>query len=107
MKTNYILLLKVIILEIIYFYTMFFVCLFSLFLYFGSGASASSSKAILTGNIIMITFIIFPILYNFRKMILLKKANKEYDFNSYFLAQILLFIFILYHIKIGFISIGI
>ena len=107
MKTNYILFLKVIILEIIYFYSMFFVCLFSLFLYFGSGASASSSKAILTGNIITIAFITIPILYNFRKMILLKKANKGYDFNSYLLAQILLFIFILYHFKIGFISINI
>jgi hypothetical protein len=107
MKTNYILLLKVIILEIIYFYTMFFVSLFSLFLYFGSGASASSSKAILTGNIITIAFTSIPILYNFRKVILLKKANKVYDFNSYLLAQILLFIFILYHFNIGFISIGI
>lgn len=107
MKTNYILFLKVIILEIIYFYSMFFVSLFFLFLYFGSGASSSSSKAIFTGNIITITFIIIPILYNFRKMILLKKVNNEYDFNSYFLAQILLFIFILYQLKIGFISIGI
>jgi hypothetical protein len=86
---------------------MFFICLFSLFLYFGSGASASSESAIITGNIITVLFVFTPILFNFYKMYHLNKAKLINEFNSYLSTQIFITLFIIFHFYIDFILISI
>lgn len=107
MKINIKLFIKLIFLEIIYFYLMFFICLFFLFLYFGSGASASSERAINTGNIITVLFVFTPIIFNFYKMFHMNKEKRINDFNSYLLTQIFITLFIIFHFYIDFIIISI
>lgn len=104
MKLNLTLLIKLIILEILYFYTAFFGLGLFLFLNFGSGAGASSEKAILFGKI-AIYFVVFPpILYTIFKMYSYKKKGKISESNSNLIAGILIAIFITYNYYSGFLG---
>lgn len=101
MKINYLLLLKIVIVEIIYIYAVFFIALFSLFLYFGSGVGASSPQALLWGKIATYTIILPPILFNLYKIIKYRKSNQFEKCNSYIVAEILIALFLSYQIHAG------
>ena len=87
MRINYFLLIKIVVIEILYSTTAFFIFLFSFFGYFGSGASVSSELANIWGCIGQITIYFPPILFNFYKIIKLKKSN---NFTTFISAQIIL-----------------
>ena len=97
MKINFILLLKILILEIAYYYLMLFILIFSLFLYFGSGAGASSPTANICGVIAGYILVVPTILFNLYIMIKLYKKSFT-DFMSFLIAEIIMVIFFAYQI---------
>ena len=96
-KLNFKLLIKLLIVEIIYFYGTLFILILIFFMNFGSGAGASSRKAILFGEI-GIYFVVFPpILYNIFKMYYYKKTEKFKEFNSNLITGIFMIIIVIYN----------
>lgn len=104
MKVNLKLLVIILGLEILYFYVMFFILLFSFFMYFGSGAGSVSQTAITSGKIANLIIISPPILFNLYKVYKLKTEIKTDDKNSYFIATILYFLFIIFQIYSDFMN---
>ncbi|WP_157802119.1 hypothetical protein [Flavobacterium sp. 1] len=103
MKIDLILMLKILVLEIIYFFGMFFILLFFFFGYFGSGAGASSAMAIKCG-IVADYFLIFPpLLFNLYKII--KLYNNQFaKAMTYLIAEIIMISFFAYQYLYGLIG---
>jgi hypothetical protein len=99
MKVNLKLLVVILSLEILYFFVMFFIMLFSLFMYFGSGAGSVSQTAITSGKIANLIIISPPILFNLIKIKKFYSSQNKIMFNSYILATFLYCIFIFFMIK--------
>jgi len=102
LKINYNLLLKIITLEIVYSVTFFFASFFFLWDYFGEGAGAESSLAILCGEIANYIIIIPPIIFNLYKMI--KSIGKQ-NFSTYLSAEIIIILLFIFAYYKGFIGI--
>jgi hypothetical protein len=83
---------------------MFFILGIILFLTYGSGAGASSEKAILSGKIAIYFAIFPPIIYNIFKMYFYKKLGKADKFNSNLITGIFMSIFVIFHYYIGFLG---
>jgi hypothetical protein len=101
MKINYFLLLKVVILELLYSFLMFFSLFIYLFSYFGSGVSEKGLPALLEGKITTYTIIILPLLFNLYKLIKSYKRSFS-DSLTYLVAEIIMILFFGYLLYIDF-----
>jgi len=99
MKVNLKLLVIILGLEILYFFVMFFIVLFSLFMYFGSGAGSVSQTAITSGKIANFVIILPPILFNLIKIKTFYLSENKIMLNSYIIATFLYSLFIFFMIK--------
>lgn len=102
MKINYILLLKILILEIIYTIVLFWFLIFSLFGYFGSGAGASSptaEKCELIANYLLVIPLLSFNLYKIFKLYKKQFANSM----SYLIAEVFMICWAVYEVYTGFI----
>jgi hypothetical protein len=104
MKVNLKLLVIILGLEILYFFVMFFVVLFSLFMYFGSGAGAESQIAITSGKIANLVLVLLPILFNLYKIKISHSEQKSIVANTYVTATFLYCAFVFFIFKSGFLS---
>ena len=104
MKINYLLLLKIVALEIIYSVALFFASFFFLWNYFGEGAGAESYRALLWGKIAMYIVVFPPIVFNLYKMLNFKKEAKQ-NFITYFIAEFIIVLFFVFGYSHGFIEI--
>ena len=92
-KFKVVLVLKLIVIGIVYLYVSYVLCFLGLFLYFGSGASASSETAEIVGNSAMIFVVLPPLGYNLYKGIKYRKQSEFLLSNTHFLATVLLIVF--------------
>lgn len=104
MKVNLKLLVIILGLEILYFFVMFFIVLFSLFMYFGSGAGAESQIAITSGKIANLVLVLLPILFNLYKIKISHSEQKSIVANTYVTATFLYCAFVFFIFKSGFLS---
>ena len=100
MKSNLILLIKIIIFEIVYFFSILFFFIFLLFGYFGSGAGATSPAALTCGIIANYILIAPPLLFNIYKIFKLYK-NQFAKSMMYLIAEIILIPFFVYEYLTG------
>lgn len=101
MKRNIFFILKVLSIEIIYFFMMFFIFGIYLFLYFGSGAGSISSNAQFANNFGTWFIIISPIVFNLYMIFLSLKTKDIEKKNRYIIIQIIFIIFIIYQYNTG------
>ena len=102
MKINYLLLLKIVALEISYSVVFFFVSFFALWGYFGEGAGAESPRALLCGQIATCIVLFPPIIFNIYKMF--TPNGKQYSL-TYLGAQIVIVLLFFCAYYKGFIAI--
>ncbi|CAM4096503.1 hypothetical protein FLJU110815_16610 [Flavobacterium jumunjinense] len=75
---------------------MCFLAILFHFLYFGSGAGASSNLAIVVGYILFFFCVLPPMLFNIYKIYSYRKINELIKWNSYLVSLVLVTIFMIY-----------
>jgi hypothetical protein len=94
--------LKVLTLEIVYFYALYFILSTGFFLYYGSGAGSSSPDALLAGDIATLFLVSSPLLFNFYKVYTFGTKKVEEQFYGYAIIQILFVLFLVYQYIFGY-----
>jgi amino acid transporter len=89
MNFNLTLLVKILLLETLYFVALYFILIFAFFLYFGSGSGASSSTAEVVSTVAITVITVIPIIFNSYKIVELKKVNAG-DSYAYLISTVIL-----------------
>ena len=100
-KIDFLLLAKVLLLSIAYFYISVFLGILFHFLYFGSGTGASTEKALLIGNLVFGLILSIPIFLFIYKLVFYWKSKEVIKFNSYFFSLFFIIIIECYLISLN------
>lgn len=95
-KIDFLLLAKVVLMSMVYFYGMIFLSILFHFLYFGSGAGASRNFAIVVSKILFFFCVLPPMLFIFYKADRCKKSSQLIKFNSYLISGVLITFFMIF-----------
>jgi hypothetical protein len=95
-EIDFLLLAKVVLVSMAYFYLMLFLSNLFCFLYFGSGAGASSNFAILVSYILFYFCVLSPMIFILYKTYSYRKTNQLIKFNSYLVSSILITLLMIY-----------
>lgn len=93
MIINWSLFYKIVIVQALYLVAMYFILLFGFFLYFGSGAGASSTAAEVAYEISLVVILAPLIIYTIFKIVKLMKVRIA-DAAAFFVATLILVLFL-------------
>ena len=97
-KIDFLLITKIVSVSICYFYSMYFLSFLLHFLYFGSGAGASSNFAISISYILFFLCVLPSMIFILHKIYSFRKTNQQIKFNSYLVSGVLITLFMIYQL---------